>query len=225
MTNYLATIAGGVLLFTAACSGAEPPAPKPAATARPAAPAADTPAAPAAATAPPTAPAASALPRFVQRAGTGSLEFEFVQAGAVSRGRFRQFATELQYDEKQLAAGRLKVTVQIASLDTQEKDRDQTLASAELLDTGKFPTAQYSATGFEKRGAGLEAVGKLTLHGVTRELRVPLTIRTTRDGVEVSGETSINRLDYRVGQGDWKSTEWVDDEVKIRYQVALSRAK
>ena len=148
----------------------------------------------------------------MQAAGDGSLEFEFVQAGAVTQGHFRKFATELQYDEDQLAASKLKVTVQIGSLDTQDKDRDQTLASNELFDTDKFPTAQYSATGLEKRGAGLEAVGKLTLHGVTRDVRVPLTIRTTKSGVEISGETTIRRLEFGVGQGDWKSTEWVDDD-------------
>ena len=45
------------------------------------------------------------------------------------------------------------------------------------------------------------------------------------DGVEISGETTIKRLDYGVGQGDWKSTEWVGDEVKLRYRVPLTRAK
>ena len=161
----------------------------------------------------------------MQAAGDGSLEFEFVQAGAVTQGHFRKFATELQYDEDQLAASKLKVTVQIGSLDTQDKDRDQTLASNELFDTDKFPTAQYSATGLEKRGAGLEAVGKLTLHGVTRDVRVPLTIRTTKSGVEISGETTIRRLEFGVGQGDWKSTEWVDDDVKLRYRVPLTRSE
>jgi polyisoprenoid-binding protein YceI len=217
MTNYLAPAAASALLFTVAGSGAGPTAPKPATAAKPAA-------AAAAASASTTA-AAGALPRFVQAAGDGSLEFEFVQAGAVTQGHFRKFATELQYDENQLAASKLKVTVQIASLDTQDKDRDQTLAGNELFDTDKFPTAQYSATGLEKRGAGLEAVGKLTLHGVTREVRVPLTIRTTKSGVEISGETTIRRLDFGVGQGDWKSTEWVDDDVKLRYRVPLTRSK
>ena len=217
MTNYLAPFAVSALLFTTACSGAEPPAPTPVATARPAATATAAPASPTA--------AASALPHFVQAAGSGSLEFEFVQAGAVTQGHFRKFATELQYDEKQLAASKLKVTVQIASLDTREKDRDEMLASAELFDTGKFPTAQYSATGLAKRGSGLEAVGKLTLHGVTREVRVPLSIRPTNDGVEISGETTIRRLEFGVGQGDWKSTEWVGDDVKLRYRVPLTRSK
>jgi polyisoprenoid-binding protein YceI len=218
MTNYLAPFAASAMLFTNACSGAEPPAPGPPAAARPAA-VADT-----AAPASPTA-AAGALPRFVQAAGDGSLEFEFVQAGAVTVGHFRSFATELEYDENRLAASKLKVTVQIASLDTREKERDEVLASAELFDTGKFPTAQYSATGLAKRGSGLVAVGKLTLHGVTRQVRVPLTIRTTNNGVEISGETTISRLEFGVGQGDWKSTEWVGDDVKLRYRVPLTRSK
>lgn len=228
MTNYLAPLAAGALLFTAACSAGEAPAPKPAAApaAKPAAPQAAPAAAPAAArpaTSAGAGNAPAAIPRY--QAKGGSLEFGFVQAGAPTQGDFRQFATELQYDEKQLSASHLKVTVQIGSLDTQDKDRDDTLKSAELLDAGRFPTAQYVATSFARRGAGLEAVGKLTLHGVTRELRVPITLRASGDGLEISGETTIRRLDYDVGQGDWKSTEWVGDEVKLQYRVPLTRAK
>jgi len=229
MTNYLGLLATGALLVTAACSAGEAPAPKPAAA--PAASSAAPQAAPAgepAAARPATSPASGNAPATVaryQQAKGGTLEFGFVQAGAATQGHFREFSTDLQYDEKQLAASRLKVTVQIGSLDTQDKDRDDTLKSAELLDAGRFPTAQFVATRFARRGAGLEAAGKLTLHGVTRELRVPLTIRTNADGLEISGETTIKRLDYDVGQGDWKSTEWVGDEVKLQYRVPLTRAK
>ena len=95
------------------------------------------------------------------------------------------------------------------------------LAGADLFDAAKFPTAQYTASSLAKRAdGGLEAVGKLTLRGVTHDLRLPLTISTTATGLELSGETTIRRLDYGVGQGDWKSTEWVADEVKIAIQGA-----
>ena len=59
----------------------------------------------------------------------------------------------------------------------------------------------------EAADGGLEAVGKLTLRGVTHDLRLPLTIKPTADGLELSAKTAIKRLDYGVGQGDWKSTE------------------
>ena len=71
---------------------------------------------------------------------------------------------------------------------------------------------------------GLEAVGKLTLRGVTRELRIPVTLRPIADGLELSGETRIRRLDYGVGQGDWQATDWVGNDVRLQYKVKLAKA-
>lgn len=160
------------------------------------------------------------------RSGPGSsLTFTFDQAGAASQGKFGQFTVEMAYDPNNLAASSMKVVVQIASLDTQDKDRDATLASEELLDARQFPMATYVATSF-KPGAGgkLEADGKLTLRGVTRDLRIPLTMKPVGAGLELSGGTSIDRLDYGVGQGEWKSTEWVGNTVRLEYKVVLNKA-
>ena len=216
MTNYLAPLWAAVLFAGASASStaaAEPPAAKPAASG-------------ASVSAAPAGTSSNAVaPRFTQAPG-GSLTFSFMQAGAESHGSFRQFTTELGYDEKNPAAGSLKVTVQIGSLDTQDKDRDEALGGADLFDAKKHPTAQYLASSFAKRAdGGLEAVGKLTLRGITRDLRVPLRIQNAPGGVELSGEVTIKRLDFGVGQGEWKSTEWVGDEVKLHYKVPLSRSK
>ncbi len=164
------------------------------------------------------------LPQY--RSGPGStLTFTFDQAGAASQGRFSQFTVEMAYDPNNLAAGSMKVVVQIASLDTQDKDRDATLASEELLDAKQFPTATYVATSFRPGAGGkMEAVGRLTLRGVTRDLRIPLTIKPAGAGLELRGETSIDRLDYGVGQGEWKSAEWVGNTVKLEYKVVLNKA-
>jgi polyisoprenoid-binding protein YceI len=164
--------------------------------------------------------------RYTQSPGAGSLKFSFVQAGAESQGAFKQFATELTWDPARPAAGSLAVTVQTGSLDTQDKDRDEMLRGGDLFDAKRYPTAQFVATSFATRAnGGLEAVGKLTLRGVTRDLRLPVTLKTSANGIELSGAATINRLDYGVGQGEWQSTEWVGDEVKLQYQVPLTRAK
>lgn len=164
------------------------------------------------------------LPQYRSAPGS-TLTFTFDQAGAASRGKFGQFTVDMAYDPKNLAASSMKVVVQMASLDTQDKDRDATLASEDLLDTKQFPTATYVATSFAPGAAGkVEAVGKLTLRGVTRDLRIPLTVRPAGAGLELTGETSINRLDYGVGQGEWKSTESVGNAVRIEYEVALAKA-
>jgi polyisoprenoid-binding protein YceI len=205
MTNYRIPLAAAAVLLAGACHAAESPAtPKPVA-AKPA--------------------AATTAPRWVQAPGS-SLTFTFDQAGAASNGSFRQFSTELVHDEKSPTTGSLDVKVQIASIDTQDQERNDMLVGADLFDARKFPTAQYTARSFARSTAGdLEAVGKLTLRGVTKDLRLPLRIVPTAAGLELSGTTSIKRLDYGVGQGDWQSTEGVADEVKIQYKVILTRAK
>jgi polyisoprenoid-binding protein YceI len=167
-----------------------------------------------------------AAPRYVQASAGSSLTFTFEQAGAASKGSFRQFTTALTYDEKNPAAGSLEVTVQAASVDTEDKDRNDTLVGSDLLAAQKYPTAKYVAHSFAKRAdGGVDALGKLTLRGVTRDLRLPLKIVATASGVEISGTTSIKRLDYGVGQGEWKATDSVGDEVKLQYKVALVKAK
>lgn len=214
MAHYLLALTAAAALGTAACSAADTSKPAPAA-AKPAAAAAGT---------TPAAAATAGVPHYVQAPAGSSLTFSFVQAGAENQGAFKQFATELHYDEKNLAASSLKVTVQTASFDTQDKDRNDTLAGADLLDPKKFPTAQFVSTSLVKGAKGVEAVGKLTLHGVTKDLRLPLDVHPTTTGVEISGATAIKRLEYGIGQGDWKTTEWVGDEIKVQYKVALTKA-
>jgi polyisoprenoid-binding protein YceI len=214
MTNYITVAAASILLASSAI--AAEPASKPATPAKPA---------PAKAGAPTGTTGIANVPRYVQVAAGSSLAFEFNQAGAQSNGGFRQFATELAYDEKNLAASTMKVTVQIGSLDTQDEERDTSLKSADLFDAAKFPTATYTARSLDKAPNGVVAMGRLTLRGVSKDLRVPLTIRATPAGLELSGETTIKRLDYGVGQGEWASTEWVGDDVKLTYKVALAKAK
>jgi polyisoprenoid-binding protein YceI len=170
-------------------------------------------------------PAPVAAGRYIQAPGS-SLRFTFTQLGAEGSGQFRKFTTGFTYREGNPAAGSLEVTIDIASLDTQDAERDEALKAAELFDAKGHATATYVAKSLARGPTGgLEAVGKLTLRGVSKDLRLPLTLKTTANGLELSGQTSIKRLDYGVGQGEWQSTESVDDEVKIQYKVMLVRAK
>lgn len=223
MTNYRSALVLAALIGGAACADGEtPPAAKPGASNAVAKPAGTAPASMPAAK--PAAGAASgAVTHYVQAAGS-SLGFTFEQAGAQTNGAFKQFATTFDYAPDNLAASRLDVKVQVGSLDTQDQDRNTTLASADLFDTQKYPTATYSAGSLVKGANGIEAVGKLTIRNITRDLRVPLAIKPAGTGLELSGAVTIKRLDYGVGQGEWKSTESVGDAVKITYKVALKAA-
>jgi len=220
MTNYLAILGATLSLFAAACHASQDTA-KPAAV-KPAA------AAPASAATPAAAatPATGAPPRYTQNAAKSSLKFTFEQAGAAASGNFKKFTTVLIYDEKNLAASSLNVRVEIASVDTQEPERDAMLKDVDLFNAAKYPAATFTASSLAKRAdGGLEAVGKLTIRDTTHDLRLPLTLKPTPDGLELSGKTAIKRLDYGVGQGEMKATDSVGDEVKIEYVVSLVRSR
>ena len=169
---------------------------------------------------------AGAPVHYVSDAAKSSLEFSFVQAGGQNKGRFTRFPVVFDFAPDNLGASRLEVTVEMGSLDTGDKERDDTLRDADLFAVTKFPQAHFSATQFNKTAAGFEAVGKLTIRGVTRDARVPFTFRTADEhGVTIgymSGRTSLRRLDFGVGQGDWKSTEWVGNEVGVSFAVRLT---
>lgn len=171
---------------------------------------------------------ADAPVHYASDAAKSTLEFSFMQAGAQNKGHFARFPVVFDFASDNLAASRLEVTVDMNSLDTGDQERDDNLRDTDLFAVKKFPQAHYSATQFSKTANGYEALGKLTLRGVTREVRVPFTFRTaTESGVAVgymSGKTSLRRLDFGVGQGDWKSTEWVGNDVGISFAVRLTAA-
>jgi polyisoprenoid-binding protein YceI len=170
-------------------------------------------------------PATGATTRYVQTAAGSSLAFTFTQLGAASTGHFKTFVTEFQYDPANPARSSLLVKVTIDSLDTQDAERDDTLKTPDLFDAKTWPAATYVAKSLARTASGgLEAVGKLTIRDIGKDLRLPLTIKPTASGLELSGQTTIKRLDFGVGQGEWQSTESIDDDVKLVYKVVLVKA-
>ena len=171
---------------------------------------------------------ASAPARYTQDPAKSSLEYSFVQAGAQNKGTFKKYSTTLDFAPDNLATSKLDVVIDMASLDTGDKERDDTLRGADLFSIAHYPQARFTSAQIVKTANGYDAVGKLTLRGVSRDTHVPFTLRTTTEqGKAVSylaGKTMVKRLDFGVGQGDWKSTEWVGDEVTISYSLRLTAA-
>jgi polyisoprenoid-binding protein YceI len=169
---------------------------------------------------------AAAVTHYVLDAAKSSLEFTFLQAGAQNKGRFTRFQVAFDFAAENLAASRLDVTVDMNSVDTGDQERDETLRGADLLAVAKFLQAHFVASQINRTASGYEAVGKLTIRGVTHEARVPFTFRTTTEnGAPVgymTGKTSVRRLDYGVGQGDWQATDQVGNDVGVSFALRLA---
>lgn len=157
---------------------------------------------------------------------SGRLEFSATQAGAKFDGAFTRFQVAFEFDPAHPEQGRLDVTVDVASIDTQDPERDEILRGADFFAAGRYPQAVYHAARFERAGAGWRAPGELTIRGVKKPVPVTFTlVPPAGNGPAVmKGGAALNRLAFGLGQGDWASTEWIGDAVEIRFDLTLQPA-
>jgi polyisoprenoid-binding protein YceI len=152
------------------------------------------------------------------------LEFTGVQEGAEFKGTFRKFTAAVDFAPEALASARFDVQIDLNSLDTMDKDRDQTMRGPDLFDIAHYPTAHYVTRSFTKTAAGYSAVGALTLHGVTKDVPIDFQFVSAAGKSKIEGTAKLKRLEFGVGQGDWKSTAEVKDEVKVAFSLVLKPA-
>jgi polyisoprenoid-binding protein YceI len=152
---------------------------------------------------------------------SGKLEFTAVQAGAKFTGGFTQFQVRLDLDPSNVARGSLQVTIETASIDTQDTERDEILRSRDFFWTEKHPQAAFHAERFEPGGAGFRALGELSIRGVTKPATVSFTLAPAGPTTLMKGTADLKRLDFGLGQGEWVSTEWVGDDVEVRFELTL----
>ncbi|HEY2702234.1 MAG TPA: YceI family protein [Candidatus Dormibacteraeota bacterium] len=93
------------------------------------------------------------------------------------RGRFTGVAGEIVATDDGSAT--LNVSIDVASVDTQNAQRDEHIRSADFFDSATHPKASFRSTGLRAHGGETYVDGELTLHGVTR----PVTLEVEKGGV------------------------------------------
>jgi polyisoprenoid-binding protein YceI len=122
-------------------------------------------------------------------------------------GRFNTFSGNFSYDANDVAASRINVTIDTASVDSNHAERDKHLRGSDFLQVDKYPKATFVSkkiTAIEDDGEEFDVVGDLTLHGVTREVTIEVEkIGEGKDPwggyrVGFEGETEIRMSDFGI---------------------------
>ena len=170
---------------------------------------------------PATVFAAGAATSYSADPAQSRLEFTGVQAGADFKGTFHKFTAAVEFAPDALESSHIDVQIDLNSVDTMDKDRDTTIRGPDIFDVAHWPTAHYATRSFSKTATGYAAIGALTLRGVTKDVPIDFKFAPSPAGAKLDGNAKLKRLDFGAGQGDWKSTEWVADAVKISFSLAL----
>jgi polyisoprenoid-binding protein YceI len=117
------------------------------------------------------------------------------------RGSFKDFSAEIVTAADPLQS-KVSATVQMASINTGEPDRDQHLRTNDFFDIEQFPTMSFTSTRLEGSGSDYKVTGDLTIKGVTRPATFDLEVNgveqdpwgNTRSGFTLTG--SILRKEF-----------------------------
>ena len=120
------------------------------------------------------------------------------------KGHFAKVTGTLTLDRSDLTQSKVTASIDAASLETRDAQRDAHVKSADFLDVEKFPTLSFSSTRISIVGVGeLSVEGDLTIRGVTQKavFNVEGPTPATKDPwgntrVGISATTKINRKDY-----------------------------
>lgn len=121
------------------------------------------------------APLASAADYVIDSKGAhASINFKIKHLGySWLTGRFDKFQGNFSYDENNLNASKVNVTVDTTSFNSNHAERDKHVRSDDFLDVSKFGTATFTSSSFKDLGNNqIEVKGALTLHGVTKNITI-----------------------------------------------------
>lgn len=147
-------------------------------------------------------------------------------SGAPFSGRFARWTAAIRFDPKNLGGSSVTAAIDVTSAATGDKDRDESLPTADFFDAAKFPRATFTATSFKDLGGGrYQAVGQLNLRGVSRPLTLPFTLAITGAQAKMNATVTLNRLAFGIGQGQWSATDAIPAAVSVTINLTAHRAK
>lgn len=146
------------------------------------------------------------------------------------RGHFKEYSASLLLDE----SGTLleaEAVIQVKSMDTGVKKRDEHLGSADFFDVSTYPEITFKSTSVENRNGASVIIGDLAIHGVSKQVELPYKLLgpikdpwgNTKVGLEISA--TINRTDFGLTWNKALEAGGVVVGEEVELQINLEAAK
>jgi len=156
--------------------------------------------------------------------GKSSLSAVFKQMNVPVEGKFKKFSAQVDYDAAKPETSKTAVDIDIASFDLGDPEFNKEVLKKEWFNAAQFPKASFVSTGIKPAAGGkLDVAGKLTIKGKTADVSFPMTVKKDGSSQIFEGNLPIKRLAFNIGEGDWKDTSMVADEVTIRFRVVAAQ--
>lgn len=170
-----------------------------------------------------TGPARAEPPAAQLLADKSLILFVSKQMGVPVEGGFGKFTARVAFDPKKPEGGSVELSIDTGSAALGVPQSDAELPKPPWFDTARFPQANFKSSAIKALGGGhFEMAGKLTIKGQAQEVVVPVTITQSAGQSVASGTFTIQRLSFKVGDGEWTDTAMVANDVQVRFKLTLA---
>lgn len=148
----------------------------------------------------------------------------FKQMNVPVEAKFKKFSAQVDYDPAKPESSKASVDIDTASLDLGEAEMNKEVAKKEWFNSAQFPKASFVSSSIKPAGPGkLNVAGKLAIKGKSMDVSFPLTVKAEGGKQVFEGALPIKRLAFNIGEGEWKDTSMVADDVVIKFRVTAAQ--
>lgn len=142
------------------------------------------------------------------------------QIGVPMDGKFKKFDATINFDPAKPATSSAKIEIDVSSFEIGDAETTKEVKGRDWFDAAKYPKAVFQSTSIKTGAPGkVDVAGKLTIKGKTVDVVVPATYRTEGAAQVFDGALPIKRTAFNIGDGEWKDTSVVADEVQIKFHI------
>jgi polyisoprenoid-binding protein YceI len=173
--------------------------------------------------------AASAAPasavKYTFSNANSKIDFVGAKVTRKHEGSFQSFTGTVSLVDGNPEKSSVSTEIDVASLKADEEKLTGHLKTPDLLDVAKYPKATFASTSIKtggEKGATHTVTGNMQLHGVTKSIVFPATVKIATDAVDVDSEFAINRKDFGVvypGMPD----DLIKDEVLLKLHIHATK--
>jgi polyisoprenoid-binding protein YceI len=138
-------------------------------------------------------------------------------------GRFKDVTGNISYNSEDLTKTMANATIKVDSYDANNIGGEKAVKSKVFLDAEAYPEIAFKSTKINSKGGANYLIGDLTIHGVTKTIALPFTIKgplldlpTQKQSIAFNAYITINRQDYGISfDRKFKDISVVSNTIKI----------
>lgn len=149
------------------------------------------------------------------------LRFEVTQSDSILRAELKNFQTNILFHPQNPKESHVRVVIRLGDIQSAAQDLVTNVVKPEWFDVPHFPEAVFESKEIIQVSPNhFLAKGDLILRGISKPVEVNFMYsQLDLNSALVEGAATVKRLDYGVGQGDWKKTNIIKDDVVVRFRL------